>query len=116
MDATCKLRAKTVTQDSLGFPIASETARETFCSAGSISRAEFFNAGKAGLSPDFVFKVNAIEYNGEDELEYDGARYGIYRTYRGDADIMELYAEYKSGVTDIDHTEPSEEVTDVNNN
>lgn len=109
MDSTIKLIAKTYTQDELGFPVASESITETFCNVGSITRAEFFNAGKAGLTPDYVFTINSVEYNGASEVEYDGKRYGIYRTYKTDDDMMELYAEYKSGVTDIDRTPPQEE-------
>lgn len=100
MDALISLVKKTMTTDDLGFPIATEAETEVFCNVGSITRAEYYNAGKAGLSPDYMFTINAVEYDGEDELEYEGKRYGIYRTYRTDADMMELYAEYKGGVTD----------------
>lgn len=99
MDAVCKLISKTQTTDSLGYPIATESAREVFCSVESITRAEFFNAGKAGFTPEYSFKVSAVDYSGEDLLEYETKRYSIYRTYRS-GDYMELYAEYRSGVTD----------------
>lgn len=102
MDAVCKLIQKTTTQDALGFPIYTETEKEILCNVGSVTRAEFFNAGKAGLAPEYVFTVNAVEYDGESEVEYEGKRYSIYRSYRSDADMMELYAEYRSGVTDND--------------
>lgn len=103
MDAVCKLITKTMTTDEVGFPIATETEYETFCQVGSVTRAEFFNAGKAGLAPEYVFTVNAVEYEGQTEVEYEGKRYTIYRTYRTDEDMMELYAEYRSGVTDVDN-------------
>lgn len=100
MDAICTLISKVMTTDEVGFPIATETEYETYCNVGSITRSEFFGAGKAGLTPEFVFTVNAIEYDGQTEVEYEGKRYTIYRTYRTDEDMMELYAEYRSGVTD----------------
>lgn len=104
MDAVCKLISKAITTDDLGFPVAVETEYETFCSVSSVSRSEFFNAGKAGMVPEYKITVNAIEYDGQPEVEYDGKRYTIYRTYRTDEDMMELYAEYRSGVTDLDRT------------
>lgn len=107
MDATIKLIKTTTTQDELGYPAETETAREAFCSVGSVTRSEFFQAGKAGIVPDYVFSVNAIEYEGEKELEYNGDKFGIYRTYKADgSDYIELYAEYKSGVTDAAEPEP----------
>ena len=114
MDAVCKLISKAITTDDLGFPVAVETEYETFCSVSSVSRSEFFNAGKAGMVPEYKITVNAIEYDGQPEVEYDGKRYTIYRTYRTDEDMMELYAEYRSGVTDLDRT--PQEVQDGNNN
>lgn len=103
MDSVCKLITKTMTTDEVGFPIATETTYETFCQVQSVSRAEFFNAGKAGMTPEYVFTINAVEYDGQLEVEYEGKRYTIYRTYRTDEDMMELYAEYRSGVTDVDN-------------
>lgn len=100
MDAVCTLISKTMTTDEVGYPIATETKYDTFCEVDSISRAEFFGAGKAGLTPEYKFIVNAIEYDGQPEVEYEGKRYSIYRTYRTNEDMMELYAEYRSGVTD----------------
>lgn len=99
-DAVIKLITKTQTVDELGYPTSSESEYETFCRVESITRAEFFNAGKYGLTPAYVFMVNSIEFSGQDELEYEGKRYSIYRTYRTAEDMMELYAEYRSGVTD----------------
>lgn len=101
MDGVIKLVKLTTTTDELGYPVETPTERETFCSVLSVSRSEFFQAGKAGLTPEHVFSVNAAEYEGEKELEYLGERYRIYRTYQPDgSDYIELYTEYRSGVTD----------------
>ena len=40
----------------------------------------------------------APDYQKEELCEYDGVRYGIYRTYKRDADHIELYLERKAGV------------------
>lgn len=116
MDAVCKLISKTISTDDVGFPIATETEYETFCSVESVTRAEFFNAGKAGMTPEYKITVNAVEYDGQPEVEYEGKRYTIYRTFRTDEDFMELYAEYRSGVTDIDRTPAPQENPNGNNN
>ena len=103
MDAVCTLISKTYTQDESGFPVATDALYETFCNVESVSRSEFFNAGKAGMTPEYKITVNAVEYDGQTEVEYEGKRYTIYRTYRTDEDMMELYAEYRSGVTDVNN-------------
>lgn len=100
MDVVIKLISQTLTTDELGYPIASETFYETFAKRRSITQTEFFSAGKNGITPDFSFEVNDAEYHGQKLLEYDGKRYGIYRTYQPNNDTVELYAGYKSGVTD----------------
>lgn len=100
MDTVIKLISQTLTTDELGYPIASETFYETFAKVRSVTQTEFFSAGKNGITPDFSFVVNDAEYQGQRLLEYEGKRYGIYRTYQPNNDTVELYAEYKSGVTD----------------
>lgn len=113
MDAVCTLISITTSQDDLGFPTATESSYETFCKVDSVTRAEFFNAGKFGLVPEYVFTINAVEYDGQPYVEYEGKRYNIYRTFRNDNDMMELYAEYRSGTTDYTPptpTPPSEEI------
>lgn len=100
MDVVIKLISQTLTTDELGYPIASETFYETFAKVRSITQTEFFSVGKNGITPDFSFVVNDAEYHGQRLLEYEGKRYGIYRTYQPNNDTVELYAEYKSGVTD----------------
>ena len=107
MDGVIKLIKRTITADDLGYPVATENARETFCSVESVTRSEYFQAGKAGLAPAHVFRVNAIEYEGEEEIEYEGQRFRVYRTYKNGLDFMELYTEYRSGVTDPAEPEPA---------
>lgn len=100
MDTVIKLISQTLTTDELGYPIASETFYEIFAKRRSITQTEFFSAGKNGITPDFSFEVNDAEYHGQRLLEYEGKRYEIYRTYQPNNDTVELYAGYKSGVTD----------------
>ena len=113
MDTVIRLITQTLTTDELGFPTASETSYETFAQVRSVTQSEFFNAGKNGITPDYSFVINGAEYQGQRLLEYEGKRYGIYRTYQPNNDTVELYAEYKSGVTDY---VPKEASGNGNNN
>lgn len=90
-----------------------ETRREVFAKINSVTRSEFFSGGRNGLNPQFVFTMFAADYDGEKCIEYQGKRYGVYRTYKGNkntyvgpntsarqelmADYIELYVERKAG-------------------
>lgn len=103
MDTTIKLLgAECYQEDASGIrrPVPAEP-REIFAQVQSVTRAEFYQAGRAGYSPAFVFSVFAADYNGDSVIEYNGETYAVYRTYRktgGDgSDYMELYAERQAG-------------------
>lgn len=81
-----------------GTPTYEQTERLVPCLVESISQSEFYEAGQAGIEAEFVFVVNPIEYAKELRLEYDGALYRIYRTYRRKMDELELYASREKGL------------------
>lgn len=87
----------TRTQDEYGIWRETPTARNVFCQVNSITRSEFFDAGRNGLNPEFMFSMFAGDYEGERVCEYRGQKYSIYRTYLGRNDVIELYAERKGG-------------------
>lgn len=79
---------------------AVEKSTTVFATLTSISRAEWVSyaqSGRQGLVPSYVASVFMGDYNGEDTAEYDGKRYGIYRTYERDDEQVELYLEKKAG-------------------
>ena len=84
-------------QDEFGIWRETPTSRDVFCQVNSITRSEFFDAGRNGLNPEFMFSMFAGDYGGERVCEYRGQRYSIYRTYLGRNDVIELYAERKGG-------------------
>ena len=85
-------------KDEYGIPRTVEgDPREVMCYVDSVTRSEFFDAGRNGLNPEFVFRVFFADYEDERLLEYNGNRYGIYRTYNNGSDEVELYAERKGG-------------------
>ena len=103
MDTVIKLLGAASYQegaDGVRRPVPAEL-RQIFAQVQSVTRAEFFQAGRAGYSPAFVFSVFAADYSGESMIEYNGDTYAVYRTYRktgGDgSDYMELYAERQAG-------------------
>lgn len=98
MDDVVKLIDRRYEKNEYGVNVETETEREVFAQISSVTRSEFFEAGRNGLNPEFVLTVFAGDYRGETICELHGKRYGIYRTYRSqDSDYIELYAERKGG-------------------
>lgn len=97
MDDTLILFTTTYEKDKYGQSIPVNTEKEVFCKRQSIGRNEFYNAGRNGLNPQFVFTVFKGEYAGETVCKYNGQTYAIYRTYETDDDYIELYVERKGG-------------------
>jgi SPP1 family predicted phage head-tail adaptor len=97
-DAVITLISNSYTVDDYGVRRPVSTSREVFCRIGSITRSEFYAAGRNGLNPDFMFTVFSADYDGEAVCEYDGKRYSIYRTYySGTGDYTELYVQREGG-------------------
>lgn len=71
--------------------------RQVFCQVNSVTRSEFFEAGRNGLNPEYVFTMFFGDYDDERLVEYRDKRYAIYRTYITRNDTIELYAERKGG-------------------
>lgn len=92
------LISATYETDDLKQHIPVEKRRKVIGCIGSISAAEFFEAGRSGLKPQLRVSVFAPDYAGEEVVELNGVRYGVYRTYLASADTMELYLERKAGV------------------
>lgn len=91
------LIAETKTQDDYGVWQTTTSERDVFCQVDSVTRSEFFEAGRNGLNPEFRFTMFFGDYAGERMLKYHERTYGIYRTYRARNDSIELYAERKGG-------------------
>lgn len=87
----------TKTQNDYGVWVETETSRDVFCDVSSVTRQEFFDGGRNGLNPEYVFTMFFGDYEGETVCEFNGKRYAIYRTYHAKTDVIELYAERKGG-------------------
>lgn len=65
----------------------------------SVSRSERLEAGQDGLTPEALFVTAASNYRGEQQAEWEGERYHIYRTYRRpETQEIELYLGRRTGV------------------
>lgn len=71
--------------------------RKVYCAVNSVSRAEFYEAGRSGLNPEYRMTMFMGDYKGESLLKYKGLSYSVYRTFIAKTDIIELYVERKGG-------------------
>ena len=69
------------TQDEIGNWVKTPVETPAFCSVSSITRAEFFDAGRNGMKPDCVATMRKCDYDGQTEVRLNGKRLHVYRTY-----------------------------------
>lgn len=71
---------------------------KVFAKIFPVGRDEFAAAGQGGFKASFQAEVWGSEYNGQTEIEVDGKRLAIYRTYGPKANgKIELYAGERVG-------------------
>ena len=98
MDDVLVLLTSEQYKDEYGVTKERVSPRMIFCRVDSITRSEFFDAGRNGLNPEFRFTVFAGDYYGERTCRFHNQDYGIYRTYHvPGTDDLELYVERKGG-------------------
>lgn len=97
MDDVLILITQTYTKDARGVPRSTESQRSVFCKKTSATQREFFEGGRNGLNPEYMFTVFAGDYNNERVVEYNGERYAVYRTYRTRTDYIEIYVQREGG-------------------
>lgn len=91
------LISETYAPDSIGQMIATEVPSDVFCNVASVSQTEWFQGGQNGLKPEYKVTMFAPDYNNQKLVEFNGVRYGIYRTYLRNDELLELYLERKTG-------------------
>ena len=65
-----------------------EKRREVFCDERSITQTEFYQAAASGLKPEHKFVLaDYLDYEGEKDVEYEGVRYSIKRTFRNGKEL-----------------------------
>jgi SPP1 family predicted phage head-tail adaptor len=87
-------------ENDLGDPITVRSERPVLCDVLSVGRNEHYQAAAHGLKPELVFVVSKWDYDGEKEVEFEGKKYNVLRTYQpknakglGDFETMELVCE-----------------------
>lgn len=71
---------------------------KVFAKISPVGRDEFAAAGQDGFKASFQAEVWGFEYDGQTEIEIDGKRLAIYRTYGPKANgKIELYAGERVG-------------------
>lgn len=88
---------ETWTQDENHVQRPTQTRRKVYGTRHDITRAEFFEAGRAGLDPEMRLDIFGPDYDGEQLAEVDGQVYTIYRTHARGVDVLELYLEKRKG-------------------
>ena len=58
----------------------SETRNKCYAKKQSVKMGEYYNAVEVGLSPTCEFVIKKLNYNGEEELEWNNERYQVIRT------------------------------------
>lgn len=91
------LISETYTADSIGQMIATEVPSDVYCNVASVSQTEWFQGGQNGLKPEYKVTMFAPDYNDQKLVEFNGIRYGVYRTYLRTDELLELYLERKTG-------------------
>ena len=87
-------------ENDLGDPITIRTEMPILCDVMSVGRSEHYQAAAHGLKPEIVFVVSRWDYDGEKEVEFEGKKYTVLRTYEpkkskglGDFETLELVCE-----------------------
>ena len=69
------------TEDEIGNIInSSEKSAKCYAKKQSVKTNEFYSAVEVGLTPSCEFVVKRLNYNGEEELEWNNERYQVIRT------------------------------------
>lgn len=92
------LKKESHSQDSSAAWISSNTETDVFCEVRSVTQSEWFEAGAEGIVPEYIFIIDRNEYDGEKVVFYDGQKYGVFRTYAGKGEDLELHCERKGGL------------------
>ncbi len=92
-DNELKLVNNTYKSDELFNQIPDKTRTTILCNVKSINRNEFYNASTAGYKPELTFVIHAYEYEGQQEVEFNGVTYKVMRTYQVGFEELELICE-----------------------
>lgn len=80
-----QLVSYTESTDAYGITSRVDTTKDVFAQVKSIGESEFYQAAASGLKPEVKFVIaDYLDYSDEKEVEWNGKRYNVLRTYRKD--------------------------------
>lgn len=113
MDDIITLVSYTKQKDNYGVERVTPVTRDVFAQVHSTTRQEFFDAGRNGLNPSFMFSIFAGDYEGETECRYNGDQYSIYRTYISHGEERTHISNTKSGSSFRSYHTPSSDYIEL---
>lgn len=82
LNDTIQLIDYTPVEDADGYETPIETKTEVKCDSGNgVTRAEFYEAMKAGVEMSAAFVMWACDYGGQSEIEHNAKRYKVVRSF-----------------------------------
>ena len=90
MDEQLVLIDTVTTVSDVGIPVLTETKTTVWADKLSAKRAEYYAANAAGIRVDIVFSVNADDYTGQTEVEWNSEKYSVVRSYASGRGRVEL--------------------------
>lgn len=88
MNELLLLISKMTDTDQRGDEVTTETTREVFARLSSIGQKEFYQGQAVGLKPELKFVLaDYLDYQNESEVEYNGIRYRVLRTFRSGKEL-----------------------------
>lgn len=92
-DVEIELLSYTDGFDDAGFPVENqELASKLLANELPVNSSNFYGGAQAGFNIAAVFEIHAIEYEGQDDLRFDGEKYRVRRTRKADG-YIELHCE-----------------------
>jgi SPP1 family predicted phage head-tail adaptor len=73
-----------------GYPVITETQRTVYADRKWTRRSEFYEARKQGVELTHAFELWCADYEGEQELLYEGKRYAVERAYSENGERIRL--------------------------
>lgn len=74
------LLTESIGEDTIGNQVPSLTSsKKIYAKVQSVRTNEYYNAAEIGLTPSVEFVIKKLNYNGEEEIEWNNKRYSVIR-------------------------------------
>lgn len=74
------LVTESIGEDAIGNVTSSlASLKKCYAKVQSVRTNEYYNAAEIGLTPSVEFVIKKLNYNGEDEIEWNNKRYSVIR-------------------------------------